>query len=161
MMNVEVDSTKAVARFNAMPQKMHDTLLASVYKWMILMQNYIRNDKLSGQVLNARSHKLQQSIQTEVEDGGTSIVGTVFSNNSLAPYNAIHEFGGVIPAHDIVASKAGALAFLWGGKQMLLKKVHIPDVTMPERSYMRSSLADKREEIIADIKQAAIDGAQE
>jgi phage gpG-like protein len=71
---------------------------------------------------------------------------TIATNGDLK-YAAIHEFGGVIPPHEIVPDKAKALAFLLGGKQAFAARVDLPAVTMPERSYLRSSLAEMADEI--------------
>ena len=38
--------------------------------------------------------------------------------------------------------KAKALAFAVGGKQVLAARVNLPAVALPERSYLRSSLAE-------------------
>lgn len=69
-------------------------------------------------------------------------------------YAAIHEFGGTIPPHQIVPNKAKALAFAIGGKQVLAARVQISTVTMPERSYMRSSLAEMADEIREGLSEA-------
>ena len=52
--------------------------------------------------------------------------------------------------------KAKALAFTIGGQQVFAKLVHIPDVTMPERSFLRSSLADESANIIATMREAVV-----
>ena len=44
-------------------------------------------------------------------------------------------------------SKAKALAFAIGGKQVFAARVNLPAIAMPERSYMRSSLAEMADEI--------------
>jgi hypothetical protein len=44
-----------------------------------------------------------------------------------------------------------------GGKQVFAKIVHHPGSVMPERSFMRSSLAEMRPEIIDGLRQAAVD----
>jgi hypothetical protein len=45
--------------------------------------------------------------------------GQVYSSGDVK-YVAIHEFGGVIPAHDVEAKKAQALHFVWEGKDALI-----------------------------------------
>jgi phage gpG-like protein len=75
-------------------------------------------------------------------------------------YAAIHEFGAVIPPHEIVPDKAKALAFLVGGKQAFAARVNLPAVTMPERSYMRSSLAEMADDIRDELTKAALGAAQ-
>jgi hypothetical protein len=62
-------------------------------------------------------------------------------------YAAIQEFGGTIPPHEIVPDKAKALAFAVGGKQVFAARVNLPAVTLPERSYLRASLAEMAGEI--------------
>ena len=51
--------------------------------------------------------------------------------------------------------KAKALAFLVGGKQIFAARVLMPAVTMLERSYMRSSLAEMADEIRDELTAAA------
>ena len=158
--NVQVDDSAVRLRFEELPGKVRTRLVIAVNKLTILMQAYVRGQKLAGQVLNYHTHHLQQAIQREVNETDTAVIGTVFVNESLAPYGAIHEFGGTIPGHEIVATKAAALAFLWHGKQAFFKRVYIPDVHMPERSYLRSSLQDKRDDIVSEITEAVKGGTQ-
>jgi hypothetical protein len=72
----------------------------------------------------------------------------------LGDHAAIHEFGGVIPAHEILPDKAKALAFAAGGKQAFAARVNLPAITMPERSYMRSSLAEMADAIKDELTQS-------
>jgi hypothetical protein len=62
------------------------------------------------------------------------------------------EFGGIIPPHEIVPDKARALAFLVGGKQAFAARVNLPAVTVPERSYLRASLAEMADEIFDTLR---------
>ena len=50
-----------------------------------------------------------------------------------------------------MSDKAKALAFVVGGKQVFAARVNLPAVTMPERSYLRSSLAEMTEEIVEGL----------
>ena len=72
-------------------------------------------------------------------------------------YAAIHEYGGAIPPHQIVPDKAKALAFILGGKQAFAARVNLPAIAMPERSYMRSSLAEMADEIGEGFSEAMAD----
>ena len=87
----------------------------------------------------------------------TRVVGKVASSGDVK-YAGIHEFGGKTPAHDIYPDKAKALAFMIGGKQVFAKVVHHPGSQMPERSFLRSSLSDMRQEIL-DGLEFAVKGA--
>ena len=53
--------------------------------------------------------------------------------------------------------KAKALAFAIGGKQVFAARVNLPAVTMPERSYLRSSLAEMAEEIVEGLSDAVVE----
>ncbi len=64
---------------------------------------------------------------------------------------AIHENGGVTPPHEILPDKARASAFAVGGKQTFAAHVNLPAITLPERSYLRSSLAEMTDEIKEEL----------
>ena len=136
-----------------MPEKVRARLERAVYSLAERLRNHIIQDKLLGQVLNRRTGRLGQSIQQKVDSSATSITGTVYSAGDVK-YAAIHEFGGHIPAHIIEAKNAQALAFVMGGKQVFAKRVNWPGATMPQRSFMRSSLADMKDEIVQKMTQA-------
>jgi phage gpG-like protein len=112
--------------------------------------------KLSGDVLNQKSGALARSIVTTIDDSSANISVTVASNGDVK-YAAIHEFGGVIPPHEIVPDKARALAFVVGGKQVFAARVGLPAIAMPERPYLRSSLAEMADEIREGFAKAIID----
>lgn len=157
-MNVTiVGKERYVARMDAMPGRVHDELFGEITALSKDLENYIKNDKLLGQVLNQRSGKLRSSIHSAVNDAATLITGRVFSAAPM-PYAAIHEYGGTIPAHTIYPVKAAALRFLMGGQTVFAMKVNIPDVEMPERSFMRSALTDMAGQITARLKQAVARG---
>ena len=59
------------------------------------------------------------------------------------------------PAHEILPDKAQALAFVAGGAQRFARKVEHPGSLIPERSYLRSSLEEMRDEIVAALAEAA------
>ncbi len=116
--------------------------------------------KLSGEVLKSRTGALAASIGVEGPDiVGDTVVTTVFSAGDLK-YAAIQEYGGVTAPHQILPSRAKALAFLAGGEQVFARVVHHPGSRIPERSYLRASLAQMADQIEADMKAAAIDAAR-
>jgi hypothetical protein len=84
-------------------------------------------------------------------------VSVRISTSGDVKYTAIQEFGGTIPPHEIVPDKAKALAFAVGGKQVFAARVNLPAVTMPERSYLRSSLAEMTEEIVEGLSDAVVE----
>lgn len=152
-----VGDRELIQRLSAMPAAVKGALLRKVTELAFKLEAKIKGDKLSGQVLNVRTGALRASIANDVTETATTVSGRAFSSGDVK-YAGIHEFGGKIPAHEILATKAQALAFAVGGKQVFARRVQIPDVTMPERSFMRSSLADMRGEIVEGLKQAAREG---
>src|ERR1700734_3828617 len=129
MFTVQVDTRSVTAKLDAMPAQVHAKLRQAVYTLAEKLRSHVIQDKLLGQVLNRRSGRLGGSIQQKVDSTASSVTGTVYSAGDVK-YAAIHEFGGTIPAHEIVASKAKSLAFLWKGKQAFYRSVYIPAVTM-------------------------------
>jgi phage gpG-like protein len=159
MLNVTlVGDRELVQKLTAMPQRVHASLLRKVTTLALQLEAKVKT-ALSGVILNVRSGALRRSIFETVEDDPTKVIGKVASSGDVK-YAAIHEFGGMIPAHEIVPDKAKALAFLIGGKQVFAQRVQIPAIDMPERSYLRSSLADMADEIQEGLREAVHDGVQ-
>ena len=70
-------------------------------------------------------------------------------------YAAIQEYGGKTSAHEILPVKGDVLAFVVGGGQHFARRVEHPGSLIPERSYLRSSLDDMKDEILAALADAA------
>ena len=114
----------------------------------------VQNDKLSGAVLNSRSGALRDSIVASVSADADGVVASVGSVGDVK-YAAIQEYGGKTSAHEILPVKAQALAFVAGGAQRFARRVEHPGSLIPERSYLRSSLDEMRDEILAALAEAA------
>lgn len=113
-------------------------LLMAVTEQAVTFQQVVREDKLSGQVLNAQTGNLRDSITETVSDDASGVKAIV---GSSVIYAAIHEFGGIIEPVN-----AKALRFEIDGRFIMVQRV-----VMPERSFLRSTLADR-----ADIIRAAL-----
>jgi len=148
MLNITITGDDRLsARFEAMPAKLVQALSRKMYLLTGMLRDYVIEDKLSGQVLNKRTGALQQSIQRDVETGASSVVGEVFSAGDVK-YAAVHEFG---------ATFKRAVTVAWG------KPVKNPrDATFnyPERSFLRSSLGDKHDEVVQGLTDAVGEGSQ-
>lgn len=159
MFTVQVDDRAVRAWFDKMPAAIQKRLEQTVYTLAEKLRSHIVRDKLLGQVLNRRTGRLGQSIQQRVETAANGATGIVYSSGDV-PYAAIHEFGGHTAAHVIEARNAKALAFEMAGKMVFAKRVNHPGSNMPERSFMRSSLADMKDEIIERMTQAVQEGTK-
>jgi phage gpG-like protein len=120
-------------------------LYRAISEQALLFEEIVKTEKLDGQVLNRRSGELQNSVFSLVTEDGGGIMGTVGANT---PYSRIHEYGGIIEPVNALA-----LRFQIDGKWIYAKRV-----TMPERSYLRSTLAERADEIRAALL-AAVAGA--
>ncbi|HTW53154.1 MAG TPA: phage virion morphogenesis protein [Stellaceae bacterium] len=157
MIDVQVNGLDTLAaRFAALPQTLGARLAEEVERLGGVLRDRVERN-LSGQVLQQRSGRLAGSIAISVERSGSGASATVSSDS---PYAAIHEYGGMMPARTILPQNARALAFPWRGQQRFFKRVTLPAVAMPERSFMRSALAASEGEIRAAIEAAAAQAVQ-
>jgi phage gpG-like protein len=148
----------ASAALADLPERLRDALAATASTLAAELEAKVQQ-KLAGGVLNARTGALARSIVTTIEQSAAGVSVTIGSDGDVK-YAAIHEFGGVIPPHEIVPDKARALAFLIGGKQAFATRVNLPAVTMPERSYLRASLAEMADEIADAMTDAIADAVE-
>jgi HK97 gp10 family phage protein len=158
MLNVQlIGDRELIQKFEAMPSRVHDALLKKVTALALMLQAKVQSEKLSGQVLHVVTGALRRSIFQSVEDSSTKVIAKVASSGDVK-YAGIHEFGGTIPAHEILPNKAKALAFLVGGKQVFAARVMMPAVQMPERSFLRSALTEMSDQIKDGLREAVREG---
>ncbi len=155
MLALQLDGLKeADARLTAYPAALTAALSAKAAELAAALADMVKNDKLSGAVLNTRSGALRDSIAASVSTDADGVLASVGSEGDLK-YAAIQEYGGKTSAHEILPVKAEALAFVVGGAQVFARRVEHPGSLIPERSYLRSSLDDMRDEIVAALADAA------
>ena len=157
MIALQITGTDAVlTKLGEAPAKIRAAAKTSLDAWAEELAGYIVAEKLSGQVLNRRSGHLLDSVRPVKT--GDPVTSSELSAGAAAgldvPYAKIHEYGGMIPAHTVVVRNAKALAFTVNGMLRFAKSVNIPNVQMPERSYMRSSLREEAPKGIAQLKAA-------
>lgn len=154
MIGLQITGDQALlARFEATTGKVRAAAKSSLDMWATELAGYIKAEKLSGNPLNRRSGALSRSVYPDKAETADTISGGARAGLDV-PYAKIHEYGGLIPAHVVVARNAGALCFSVGGMKRFAKSVQIPDVQMPERSYMRSALREQAPEGIAELRAA-------
>jgi phage gpG-like protein len=135
-----------------------DQAKASVTKTIrrlaIEVQGYVKTDKLSGQVLKNRTGTLRRSINQQVTTSDEGVFASVGTN---LRYARIHEFGGQIHVPELVAGPGKAIKLqLKDGSIIFRKRVLAHTLEMPERSFLRSALSDKRRKIIDDLRGALV-----
>jgi phage gpG-like protein len=141
-------------RLEALPAALGAALAAKSTELSAALADRVRNDKLMGPVLNARSGALRDSIMAEVSTTGNGVLASIGSFGDVK-YAAIQEYGGKTAAHEILPAKALALAFAAGGAEHFARRVEHPGSAIPERSYLRSSLEEMSDEIASSFAEAA------
>jgi phage gpG-like protein len=142
------------ARFDAYPAALQAALGAKATDLAAALADLVKNDKLSGAVLNTRSGALGHSITASVTAETDGFLASVGSDGDIK-YAAIQEYGGKTSAHEILPSKGDVLAFVTGDGQHFARRVEHPGSLIPERSYLRSALADMNDEIVTALADAA------
>jgi phage gpG-like protein len=154
MLDIELQDNASTA-LAVMPDRLRQALSAKANELTAALQARIQQ-KLAGEVLNARTGALARAITATIDDDSANVAVTVAVYGDIK-YAAIHEFCGTIPPHEILPDKARALAFPVGGKRAFAMRVNLPAIAMPQRSYLRSSLAETADEIEAGMAEAVVE----
>jgi hypothetical protein len=129
-----------------------------VAKATIALTTYIKEELLSGQVLNVVTGNLRRAVYFVI----SGLIGIV-SVGPEAPYAKFQEYG--VDHSWVIEAKAysnvethgrHSLHFNVGGADVFASKVTHPG--LKERSFMRRGLVDQREEIIATIRYEVNEG---
>jgi phage gpG-like protein len=143
------------ARFDAYPAALQAALGAKATELAGALTDLVKN-KLSGAVLNTGSGALRDSIAASVTADADSVLASVGSEGDVK-YAAIQEYGGKTSAHEILPVKGDVLAFVASDGQHFARRIEHPGSVIPERSYLRSSLEDMKDEILAALADCAAD----
>ena len=103
----------------------------------------VKAQKLSGQALNVRTGRLRRSITQRIEAGADEISGIVGTN---VDYAAIHEYGfkGAVTVKQHLRLVKQAFGRPLKSPVWSTVGTHTKNVSMPERSFLRSALADMK-----------------
>ena len=163
-MNFEIEvhgSVEIVARLEALPEKLRASLRKKVPFLALLLEDHIKSDKLSGQVLNVVTGRLRRSIHSDVIETGTSIEGRVSSSGDVK-YAAIHEYGfsgaETVRAHTREIKQAFGHAIT---PRTVNVREFVRQMEMPERSFMRSSFDDLKDVLRRGLVSAINEGLAE
>jgi len=150
MFSARVDVSATVTRIGALPARLRVRLQKAVESGAGRLLAIVQA-KLSGEVLKARSGALRSSIRAEISEDGSAIVARVLSDGSV-PYARIQEYGGRVFIPGIVPVNARALAFTYRGRLVFAERAAAHAVDIPERSYLRTSLAEFEPALLDDIR---------
>jgi len=116
-------------------------VIAVMKTQMFALAEYVRANKLSGQVLNRRSGDLSRATTGQIMEAGEQRVVGVVGTQGI-PYAPVHEFG-------------------WNGERTVSQAFGRPIVPRsvqfhyPERSFIRSSVADRKDDILQAFRSTA------
>lgn len=140
--------SEVLLRLKSMSVRVQSALRAEIQRQAIALTRYVKETKLSGQVLKNRTGTLRRKINYEITDSETAVTASVGVKLS---YAAAHEYGfdGVVTVRDHVrAVKSRNARGQIDGKRRTIAQgvafVHTYQrhMHLPERSYLRSSLRE-------------------
>ena len=140
-------------RLAGVPEEVHKAIIQKLQAAASHVSKYIKDEKLSGQVLKARSGRLRASIYGRVYDSRSQVTMQIGSRGDV-PYAAIQEYGGETSAHIIAARRTRMLSFIWGGRRVYFRQVSHPGSVIKEASYLRSGLDDQEATVRAEVAAA-------
>lgn len=145
---------EVVARFNRMPGGLQQNLVKTITRLCIRLQVHVKQDKLSGQVLNRRSSRLERSITyTVAQQGASGVQGTVGTN---VPYARRFEKG--FQGTESVREHLRMMTTAWGhpvkDPHKITVRAHARKVNIAPKSFLGSALKDMTPEILDGIDKA-------
>jgi phage gpG-like protein len=130
-----IGGAEAVAKLGAIPAKLRGELDQGIGRLALRAQAAVQ-EKLSGEVLNARSGRLRSSINVAPSASGLTL-------SSSVPYAAVHEYGfkGVQNVRQSLRIVKQAFGRPISPIETVVR-VHSRKVDLPERSFFRSALRE-------------------
>jgi hypothetical protein len=133
-----------VERLQAVSPALRKALATEMTRQTTRLRDLIVATKLSGQVLKNRTGTLRRSVMAlPVEVTDDAITGTVGVSNK-AWYGKLHEYGGVYPV--AAATRVSRLGKVF--------TVRAHSITLPVRSFMRSTLYEEQSNIKRGLEAA-------
>ncbi len=151
-----VGDKETVARLDAMPRHVHDSLVRTMTRLLLRLEAKVKM-KLSGEVLKVRTGTLRRSVTSRLLDLLSAVWGIVGTN---VKYAAAHEYG----FHGTVTVKEHlrTIRTAWGKELKNPVRVsvrsHSRKVDLPEKSFLRSALAEMDGQIRTELAEAVREG---
>lgn len=144
---MKIDSEQVVAKMTDRAAKVPEALGGIVERLTLKLLSAVQARA------PVKSGRLRRSIFGDVTINNYQALGKVYVTND-APYARIQEYGGKTSAHDIIPTKAQALAFMVGGNQVFAKIVHHPGSVIPAKNYVHGPFSEMTPEIVQSIETA-------
>jgi len=145
-------SKEVVASIRKRAGGVRSALVQAVRKASMSLSAHVKASKLTGQVLRVQTGRLRRSINAQVTEESSGVVGRVGTN---VEYARSHEMG--FKGSVQVAESLRTIKQAFGrpiNPVTATVRAHSRRVNIPERSFLRSALADKKSAILAQIESA-------
>jgi hypothetical protein len=157
MIEFRIEGDAAVVRsLAARVPALTKAVLNSVTRASIMLVRYVKENKLSGQVLHVRTGNLRRAVNFRVTQSPTSITGSV---GVKSKYGRAHELG--LDVEETVREHLRTAKMAFGrpiSPVTFSVRAHTRHMKLPERSFLRSSLREMTPQIQEMIR-AGVSGA--
>lgn len=147
-----VGDEQLLKRLHALPDAINSGLLSGITQLGIELQREVQQGKLSGQVLRSRTGLLKSSIDLRVDQSGSAITASVFTDNR---YAGVQEYGFAGTVSVRASLRRIREAF---GRPIAEKTINVRAydhrMNLPERSFLRSALEDMAPAIRHEVEAA-------
>ena len=154
-----VGDQQALERLRALPEAVNSRLLGAINRLGIELQQDVKQDKLSGQVLTSRTGSLRSSIDFRIDQSGSTFTAMVFTDSR---YAAAQEYGFVGTVSVRASLRRIREAF---GRPISEKTISVRAydcrMNLPERSFLRSALKDMTPAIHDGVETALADAVSQ
>jgi len=134
-----------VTRLEGFGARLGESLNRAMLRIVIELQNYIRTEKLvGGNPLHQRSGNLSRSIQYQVVQESDGVHGKVGVDGTASSYGRVHEYGGNFNIREHIATSRKGNPY----------DVRAHSATYPQRSFLRSSLSENKDNIVEALQRA-------
>ena len=144
-----VGREEILARFRSLASRVPNVVRARMLLEMSKTAEFIRAEKLSGQLVKNRTGTLRRSIHPDAEASGSTITGIVGTNVEYAKYL---ERG--TAAHEITPKSAKVLAFKKGGEMVFARHVNHPGIQA--RRFLAGSIEERTSAIVAGLRESVL-----
>ena len=146
-----VGQEKVIARLGSLPELIANEVEREIRRLTFKLEEHVKSDKLSGFPLHRRTGTLRASINSRVTRNGSRITGSVGTN---VVYAAVHEYGfdGMVDVRQYTRHVTQVFGRATSAIQLV--RAHVRHMHMPERSFLRSSLAEMTDEIRKSLLRA-------
>lgn len=156
---VDMRAETVLARLSGAADRLKDGMRRTVTRLAIVVQTGVKADRLSGQVLHVRTGTLRRSINQRVTVSNDAVMATVGTN---LRYAAAHEYGfnGTVTVKGHIRRAALVGVDRAGARGEVHVRSHTRHMRLPERSFLRSELRDRADEIRQSLREAALNAVR-